>query len=401
MQNLVSKGNLQPGLVGLFSSFRADQPQLFVDINRKQAKALDVNLTDLFNTLQVYLGSSYVNDVTLFGRNWQVNVQADAKFRVTPDDIGKLKVRNNKGQMVPIAGLIDVRYVTGPAIVNHFNMYTSAEVSGNPGPGTSSGQAMTLMEDLADQELPSNMGYAWTELSYQQILAGKDPLGPYIFPLCVLLVFLILAFQYESWSLPLAILLIVPMCVMCALIGIWLNGMDNNIFTQIGLVVLIGLAAKNAILIVEFAKQKEDAGEPRFEATLEACKLRLRPILMTSFAFILGVVPLVLAVGAGAEMRQALGIAVFSGMVGVTLFGIFLTPVFYLVIRWFSSRGRVAAPAVHGAHDGALVAATADGHGAHTGITVSPGADGNRSVAPVSVLAEPPKETNGPPSNRQ
>jgi multidrug efflux pump len=368
VENLVTKGNQQPGLVGLFSSFRADQPQLYVDINRDQVKALDVSLTDLFNTLQIYLGSSYVNDVTLFGRNWQVNVQADSKFRMDPDDIGRLMVPNRSGDMVPLAAMIDVHFTTGPAIVNHYNMYTSAEVSGNPAPGTSSGQAITLMESLAKQELPSNMGYAWTELTFQQILASLDPLSPFIFPLCVLLVFLILAFQYESWSLPMSILLIVPMCIMCAMIGLLLNGLDNNIFTQIGLVVLIGLAAKNAILIVEFAKQKEDAGEPRFQATVDACRLRLRPILMTSFAFILGVVPLVLAVGAGAEMRQALGIAVFSGMLGVTIFGIFLTPVFYLVIRWLTAR-QAAAPA-----DRPTAAAAAAGQPADTKVV---GRDGH------------------------
>jgi multidrug efflux pump len=368
MENLTTKGNQQPGLVGLFSSFRADQPQLFVDINRDQVKALNIDLTELFNTLQIYLGSAYVNDVTLFGRNWQVNVQADAKYRMTPDDIGLLKVPNKKGEMVPLAAVIDVRYSTGPAIVNHFNMYLSAEVSGNPGPGTSSGQAITLMDNLAEQELPSNMGYAWTELTYQQILAGLDPLSPIIFPLCVLLVFLILSFQYESWSLPLSILLIVPMCIMCAMFGLLLTGLDNNIFTQIGLIVLIGLAAKNAILIVEFAKQKEDAGEPRFEATVDACKLRLRPILMTSFAFILGVVPLVRAVGAGAEMRQALGIAVFSGMLGVTIFGIFLTPVFYLVIRWFTAR--------HAAHEQKVVTNVPVGAG-NGPAAPDPGRDGH------------------------
>jgi len=274
--------------------------------------------------------------------------------------------------MVPLETMITVRDVAGPAIVNHYNSAPSAEVSGNTAPGTSSGQAVALMDQIARQELPMGMDKEWTELTYQQVRAAdiaqnlKDGALPPVlaFPLAVVFVFLVLAAQYESWSLPLAIILIVPMCLLAAIGGIWLVGMDNNIFTQIGLVVLVGLASKNAILIVEFAKQLQDEGKEAFEATVEASKLRLRPILMTSFAFILGVVPLVLAKGAGEEMRVALGVAVFSGMLGVTIFGIFFTPVFYVVIRWFSGKKTAAVPSavkgegtgvpVETAHDGAL-----------------------------------------------
>jgi multidrug efflux pump len=341
--NVASKGNSQPGLVGLFSSFSANQPQLYVNVDRVKAKKQGVSLNDLFETLQVYLGSAYVNDITLFNRNWQVNVQADARYRLHAEDVGRLRVRNAAGEMVPLETMITVRDVTGPAIVNHYNSKPSAEISGNPAPGFSSGQAIALMEQICRQELPAGMGFEWTELTFQQIEAGKDLLTKLVFPLAVVFVFLVLAAQYESWSLPLAIILIVPMCLLAAIGGIWLARMDNNIFSQIGLVVLVGLASKNAILIVEFAKQLQDEGKDAVNATLEASKLRLRPILMTSFAFILGVVPLVLAKGAGAEMRVALGVAVFSGMLGVTVFGIFFTPVFYVVIRWFSGT-KAAAP---------------------------------------------------------
>jgi multidrug efflux pump len=335
--NVAAKGNSQTGrLVGLFSSFSAGQPQLYVDVDRIKAKKQGVSLNDVFETLQVYLGSAYVNDITLFNRNWQVNVQADARYRLRAEDVGKLKVRNSAGEMVPLETMITVRDVAGPAIVNHFNSKPSAEISGNTAPGFSSGQAIALMEQISRQELPQGMGIEWTELTYQQIKASEDVLTKLVFPLAVVFVFLVLAAQYESWSLPVAIILIVPMCLLAAITGIWLAKMENNIFTQIGLVVLVGLASKNAILIVEFAKQLQDEGKKAFEATVEACKLRLRPILMTSFAFILGVVPLVLAKGAGAEMRVALGVAVFSGMLGVTIFGIFFTPVFYVVIRWFA-----------------------------------------------------------------
>jgi multidrug efflux pump len=334
VDDVVTAGNNQPGLVGLFTSFRANTPQLYVNLDRTQAKSLGVSLNEVFETLQTYLGSTYVNDFTRFGRNWQVNVQAASKFRLQPEDIGRLDVRNASGQMVPLGALLSVHDVSGPAIVNHYNMYPSAEVSGGTATGVSSGQGISMMEGIAAQQLPASMGYEWTELALQQKLAGSTAI--FVFILGSIFVFLVLSAQYESWSLPLAIILIVPMCLLAAITGVWLMKMDNNIFTQIGLVVLIGLAAKNAILIVEFAKQLQDQGRPRRDATIEASKLRLRPILMTSLAFTLGVVPLVLAAGAGAEMRVALGVAVFSGMVGVTAFGIFFTPVFYSVVRWLT-----------------------------------------------------------------
>ena len=333
---------------GLFSSFTVNQPQLFVEIDRDKLKAQKVSLDDVNQTLQAYLGGLYVNDVTLFNRNWQVNVQADARFRMRVEDIGRLEVRNAEGQRVPLRTLVNVSDDSGPAIVNHYNSNPSAELNGNMAPGTSSGQAVDIMDELAKESLPSTMKADWTEITLQQILASQDIFTKLAFPLAVVFVFLVLAAQYESWSLPLSIILIVPMCLLASIAGIWLMKMDNNIFTQIGLVVLIGLAAKNAILIVEFAKQKQDQGASRFEATVEACRLRLRPILMTSFAFILGVVPLVLAKGAGAEMRVALGVAVFSGMLGVTIFGLFFTPVFYSIIMRFSDKEKPdqAQPAV-------------------------------------------------------
>jgi multidrug efflux pump len=356
---LARAGNSQSGLVGLFSSYSANQPQYLVPVDREMANSRDVSLTELYDTLGVYFGSAYVNDFTRFGRNWQVIVQADPIFRKEIRDLASLKVKNRQGKMVSLETFVSEEATTGPAIVNRYNMYPSAEITGATNPGTSSGDAIRIMESLAKRELPSSMGYEWTELSYQELEAAKDPISPFIFPLSVLLVFLVLSAQYESWSLPFAIILIVPMCVLSAMIGVWLNKLDNNIFTQIGLVVLVGLAAKNAILIVEFAKQKQDEGLDRFKASVEASKLRLRPILMTSFAFILGVVPLVLATGAGAEMRQALGIAVFSGMLGVTAFGIFLTPVFYLTMRWLvepnappPAQGLTAADGKHGSPHG-------------------------------------------------
>jgi multidrug efflux pump len=341
--NLVRAGNSEPGLIGLFSSYSANQPQYNLPVDRDMAMTRDVSLTELYDTLGVYFGSAYVNDFTLLGRNWQVIVQADPRYRDQMRDLSMLQVPNRKGQMVSLDTFVKEQPNTGPAIVNRYNMYPSAEITGGTSPGTSSGDAIRKMSSLANRELPSSMGFEWTELSYQEIVAAEDPLSPFIFPLSVLFVFLVLAAQYESWSLPFAIILIVPMCVLSAMVGIWLNRMDNNIFTQIGLVVLVGLAAKNAILIVEFAKQKQNEGLSRFDAAVAASRLRLRPILMTSFAFILGVVPLVLATGAGAEMRVALGIAVFSGMLGVTFFGIFLTPVFYVTIRWLVERKQTPA----------------------------------------------------------
>ncbi|HEX5472464.1 MAG TPA: efflux RND transporter permease subunit, partial [Lacipirellulaceae bacterium] len=336
VESLADEGNRDPRLSGLFSSFSVTQPQLYLKVDEEKAKGQQIKLQDVDATLQAYLGSFYVNDFFFQNRNWQVNLQAAPKYRMKIEDIGNLEVRNGKGNRVPLRTLINVKYDSGPAIVNHYNLYPSAEINGGTAPGVSSGQAIQIIDNVADTALPNTMGFEWTELTYQQILASKDLLTKLAFPLAVVFVFLVLAAQYESWSLPISIILIVPMCLLAAITGVWLAKLNNDIFTQIGLVVLIGLAAKNAILIVEFAKQLQDEGKSRFEATVEACRLRLRPILMTSFAFILGVVPLVLATGAGAEMRQTLGIAVFSGMLGVTAFGIFFTPVFYSVVRWFS-----------------------------------------------------------------
>jgi multidrug efflux pump len=335
---LAAAGNQQPGLVGLFTPFNANTPQIYADIDRTKATQLNVPLTNLFDTLQVYLGSSYVNDFNLFGRTYRVTAQAEGTFRTDPEEIAKLKTRSASGAMVPLGSLVDIRRTTGPDRVLRYNMYPAAEINGDTAPGVGSGQAIVTMERLAAEVLPSGMGFEWTELTYQQILAGNVAL--FIFPICVLFVFLVLAAQYESWVLPLAIILIVPMCVLSAITGVWLRGMDNNILTQIGLVVLVALACKNAILIVEFAKEQQQAGQDRVAAAIEACRIRLRPILMTSFAFILGVLPLFMATGAGAEMLRALGTSVLSGMLGVTFFGLFLTPVFYVVIRWFVERRR-------------------------------------------------------------
>lgn len=345
VQSLVDAGRRQPDLAGIFSSFTVAQPQLFVDIDREKAKAQNVSLDEFNMTLQAYLGSVYVNDFSFQNRNWQVNIQADPSYRIQTEDIGRLEARNAAGERVPLRTFIKVRNTSGPAVVNHYNLYPSAEITAVPASGTSSGQVTALIDELGRDQLPSTLGYEWTELALQEILAGKDFLTMIIFPLAVVFVFMVLAAQYESWSLPFSILLIVPMCLLAAIIGVRVVGGDNNIFTQIGLVVLIGLAAKNAILVVEFSKQLEEQGKSRVDAVVEACRVRLRPILMTSFAFILGVVPLVLAKGAGAEMRFALGVAVFSGMLGVTFFGLLFTPVFYKVIRGFAERRSAQATA--------------------------------------------------------
>jgi multidrug efflux pump len=272
-----------------------------------------------------------VNDFNLFGRTYQVTAQAEPHMRTQPEDLMRIKIRNRDGGMVPLGALVTLSKKGGADRVQRYNLYYSADINGNTLPGVSSGEMITTVERLAKEHLPNGFAFEWTDLTYQQILAGNTL--AYIFPLCVLFVFLVLAAQYESWNLPFAIILIVPMCLLSAISGVWLRGMDNNVFTQIGLVVLVALAAKNAILIVEIAKQIQDTGEDRFTAAIEACRLRLRPILMTSFAFILGVLPLVLARGAGAEMRQALGTAVFYGMIGVTFFGLLFTPIFYVVMR--------------------------------------------------------------------
>jgi hydrophobe/amphiphile efflux-1 (HAE1) family protein len=339
---IAAAGNATPGLQGLFNGSGSDTPWLYLDIDRTKCHALGLNMVEVFDALQYNLGSYYVNNFNEFGRNWQVNVQASPRFRERVSDIRKLQVRNNQGQMIPLSTVLRVRYTSGPVMILTYNMYPAAAITGNTAAGTSSGQAVPLMEEIANRELPAAMGYDWTELAYLQNQAGNTAL--YVFALAVVFVFLVLAAQYESWSLPLAVILVVPLCLLCSVVGVDLAGQDVTVFVQIGFVVLVGLASKNAILIVEFAKQQREGGMPAREATLEAVRLRLRPILMTSFAFILGVVPLVVATGAGAEMRRSLGLAVFSGMLGVTLFGIFLTPIFFFVIQWLSG-GDATGPA--------------------------------------------------------
>lgn len=323
-------GSTLPGMVGMFNGFRANTPQMFVDVDRTKCKSLGISLQDVFLTLQLYLGGYYANDFNQFGRTWQVNLQADPQYRLTPEQVGRLKVRAPNGAPVPISTLARVYESSGPASVTRYNGVNAAAINGLSLPGVSSGDIVTSIDNFATESLPSGMDAQWTELTFLQIQAGNTAL--IVFAIAVLLVFLVLAAQYESVTLPLAVILVVPMCLLCATIGVFLARMDINIFVQIGFVVLVGLASKNAILIVEFAKEKQTHGMNSFEATIEACRLRLRPIMMTSFAFILGVVPLALASGAGAEMRSTLGIAVFSGMLGVTIFGIFLTPVFYFLI---------------------------------------------------------------------
>jgi multidrug efflux pump len=335
--NIINKSHNVPELAALFTSYTVNVPQVDAAIDREKAKTHGVAVSDIFDTLQIYLGSLYANDFNRFGRTYQVNVQAEQQFRLEPDQIGQLKVRNNKGEMIPLATFIKVSDTSGPDRVMHYNGFITAEINGAAAPGYSSGQAEKAIEKLLKEELPNGMTYEWTDLTYQQILSGNTAL--FVFPLCVLLAFLVLAAQYESWSLPLAVILIVPMTLLSAITGVIASGGDNNIFTQIGLIVLVGLACKNAILIVEFAKDKQQEGMNPLAAVLEACRLRLRPILMTSFAFIMGVVPLVFSSGAGAEMRHAMGVAVFSGMLGVTFFGLLLTPVFYVLIRNFVERG--------------------------------------------------------------
>ena len=330
LQATINKAQQDPALMGLYSSFRIQVPQMDIDIDREQALIQGIPLDEVFNALQVYLGSMYVNDFNLFGRTYQVNAQADADYRQDPEQILNLKVRNRMGEMVPLGSVLTVTPTTGPDRVMHYNGYPTAELNGSPAPGYSSDQAQHAIEAILAETLPNGIEFEWTEVTYQQILAGNTMV--YVFPLVVLLVFMVLAAQYESLRLPLAIILIVPMTIFSALLGVWLVGDDNNIFTQIALIVLVALASKNAILMVEFARDQHKTGMPHLEAIIKACRLRLRPILMTSIAFTAGVVPLVLATGAGAEMRHAMGNAVFSGMIGVTVFGLLFTPVFYMLV---------------------------------------------------------------------
>ncbi|AVE48457.1 efflux RND transporter permease subunit [Serratia sp. IR-2025] len=333
---LMMKATESGQVAGLMTSLDINAPQLDVVIDRTQAQSQGVSLADVFESLQIYLGSLYINDFNRFGRTYKVTAQADAAHRMQAEAIGRLQVRNAAGDMLPLSSFVTVTPGSGPDRIIRYNGYPSADISGGAAMGVSSGQAAALMERLAKETLPEGMTVEWTDLTYQQKLAGDAAL--FIFPLCVLLAYLILATQYNSWLLPLAVLLIVPMCLLSAMIGVWLLGGDNNVFVQIGLIVLVGLAAKNAILIVEFARSLEDEGANALEAVIKACRLRLRPIVMTSIAFIAGVIPLIFASGAGAEMRHAMGVAVFAGMLGVTLFGLFLTPVFYVVIRGLATR---------------------------------------------------------------
>ncbi|AWI58736.1 efflux RND transporter permease subunit [Sinorhizobium fredii] len=328
---MMGAANQTEGLTGVFTTFSASSPQFFLAIDRDKARALNVPIPNIFETLSINLGTSYVNDFNAFGRVYQVRAQADQEYRVERDDILALKVRSASGALVPLGTLVEIRDTSGPALVQRYNMYVSVPIQGNPAPGVATGTALDKMEALAAQILPQGTTFEWTELAFQERQTGNT--AAFIFALSVIFVFLALAAQYESWVLPLAIILIVPLAVLAALIGVSLRGMDNNVLTQIGLIVLIGLAAKNAILIVEFARQGEEEGKSPIEAAIEASRLRLRPILMTAFAFILGVVPLVIATGPGAEMRQSLGTAVFAGMLGVTFLGLFLTPVFYVTLR--------------------------------------------------------------------
>jgi multidrug efflux pump len=336
IQSVMMKAWQTPSLANVFSSYQINVPQLFVDIDRDKAKQLGIPLANIYETLQIYLGSLYVNDFNRFGRTYQVIAQADSAFRAEPADIGQLKTRNMVGEMIPLGSVLTVHNSYGPDSAARYNLYRTAELNGGPAPGFSSGQAEADIISLLKEAMPQGMDFEWTELKYQEILAGNTAI--YIFPLCIFLVFLVLAAQYESLILPLTIIMIAPAVTFSAVFGVWLTGGDNNIFTQIGILVVLGLACKNAILIVEFARELELQGESVVKAAMTACRLRLRPILMTSFAFIMGVVPLVLSTGAGAEMREAIGITVFSGMLGVTFLGLFLTPVFYVFLRTISGR---------------------------------------------------------------
>jgi multidrug efflux pump len=331
VKEFLGKAYKAPELAGMFSGYQVNVPQLYADIDRTKARQLGVPVTEVFDTMQIYLGSLYVNDFNKFGRTYSVRVQADSPFRARAEDVGLLKVRANTGEMVPLSALLNVKPAAGPERAMRYNGFLTADINGRPAPGYSSGQAQAAVERIAAETLPPGISFEWTDLTYQEILAGNSAI--WVFPLSILLVFLVLAALYESLVLPLSIILIVPMALLSALTGVWLTHGDNNIFTQIGLMVLVGLSAKNAILIVEFARELEFAGKTPVAAAIEAARLRLRPILMTSAAFVMGVVPLAFATGAGAEMRRAMGTAVFSGMIGVTAFGLFLTPVFYVLLR--------------------------------------------------------------------
>lgn len=331
VKEVTAKAYQNPALAGVYSNYNISVPQLYADLDRTKAQQLGLPIDEIFRTMQIYLGSIYVNDFNQFGRTYQVVAQAEKEFRSEPQDIKRLQVRNADGHMIPLGSVVDVKESFGPEIASRYNAYRSADLNGNAAPGYSSGQAQDAITEILEETLPQGIEFEWTELTYQQILAGNTAI--YIFPLCIFFVFLVLAAQYESLALPLAVIMIVPMAILSAIIGVYLSGGDNNIFTQISLFVLAGLACKNAILIVEFARELEREGLSIVDAAVKASHMRLRPILMTSFAFIMGVLPLALSHGAGAEMRQAIGIAVFSGMLGVTFFGLVFTPVFYVLFR--------------------------------------------------------------------
>jgi hydrophobe/amphiphile efflux-1 (HAE1) family protein len=333
---MVTKASQTPGLTQVFTLFENSTPQIYLDIDRTKAQMLGINVADVFGALQVYIGSAYVNDFNLLGRTFRVTTQADAPYRRDPGDILKIRVRNSRGETVPLGSFTTVRNIAGPYRVPRYNLYPAAELDATAVVGYSQGQVIDALQKIAAETLPDGFGYEWTTLAFQQIRAGSTAL--FAFALAVVFVFLVLAAQFESLTLPLAVILIVPMCLVASISGVILRGQDNNILTQVGFIVLIGLAAKNAILIVEFAKQLEDQGRDRWAAAVEAARLRLRPILMTSLAFIFGVMPLVWAIGAGAELRQTLGTAVFAGMIGVTAFGLVFTPIFYVVCRWLAEK---------------------------------------------------------------
>jgi hydrophobe/amphiphile efflux-1 (HAE1) family protein len=405
-EQVIAAVSQDPRVRGVLTSFRASVPQLWAQIDREKVKTLNVAVTDVFEALQVFLGSVYVNDFNFLGRTYQVTAQADAPFRATPGDIARLETRNAAGRMVPLGSVLEIKDITGPVRIGRYNLYPTAEIQGAGVPGVASSEVNALIERAANENLPQGFGFEWTELTYQENLANVRvfgvPMTMVIFGMCVLFVFLVHAAEYESWSLPTAIIMIVPMCLLAAIGGVMLRGMDNNIFTQIGFVVLAGLSAKNAVLIVEFAKQQEEhhPGIGATRAAIEAARLRLRPILMTSLAFILGVLPLVIAEGAGFEMRQALGTTVFFGMIGVTLFGIFLTPVFYVSIRWLTTKLGFGPPAhppagVPAGRGDAVVEAATGGGGADNGQAFCAG---NQVVpAPAEATLRLPEHPPTPP----
>ena len=334
VREIIQDGNAQTQLAGLNTTFRVDVPQLFAEVDRTKAKTLGIPLTEVFNTLQTYLGSAYVNDFNKFGRTWQVKVQADHRFRIEPRDIRALDVRNAEGKMVPVGTLVDVDRIVGPQTILRYNLYPTASITGAAAPGSSSGQALNLMEQLAGQKLPTTMGFEWTGMSYQEKKVGSEAIM--VFALAIVLVFLVLAAQYESWTNPAAVIMVVPLAVLGTVVALLMKGTANDVYTQIGIVLLIGMASKNAILIVEFAMAEREKGKGILDAVVDAAKLRFRPILMTSIASVAGFMPLVVASGAGAASQQAIGTAVVGGMIAATFMSLLFTPVFYVVMQRLS-----------------------------------------------------------------